>query len=101
MVESADFIFFRYAQANRVLDDLEYDEHRNRYERRNRENTDDLCAEERKPAVVEDPPSTAKKPTRIVPAAPATPCTEMAPTGSSIFATLSKNSTPRGRMMRQ
>ena len=31
------------------------------------------------------PPSTANTPVRIVPIAPHTPCTPIAPTGSSIF----------------
>ena len=37
----------------------------------------------------------ANRPVRTVPSAPHTPCTEIAPTGSSIFTTWSKNSTEK------
>ena len=52
-----------------------------------------LCSEESPACTVKESFAVDKKPVRIVPVKPQTPCTELAPTGSSIFSTLSMNST--------
>ena len=54
---------------------------------------EELCQQEAASAAIEQPLFCSKSPVRIVPRQPQTPCTDDAPTGSSIFSTWSIKST--------
>ena len=83
-IEAVEFFFFGDAETYGFIDDGEYDDCH--YE--------DVATVERTPITwVLRVYSGEKTPTRILPVKPHTPWTLIAPTGSSILATLSKNST--------
>ena len=97
-IQTGDFFLRRDPQADGVLQDGEDDGDDHSHIEDYGSNAQALDAKEVEATAVEQPPFSvdtpvAKRPVRIVPRAPQTPWTEMAPTGSSILATLSKNST--------